>query len=128
MREEKKSPLVSFCSKDDEKSSLEEAAELFSVDPEKRESSSRKAMRQKFLSVGYGNFVLPERLVAVVNPASSPMRRLREEARAESRLIDATQGRKTRAILIMDSNHVILSAIQAETLTQRLLQQEKEGK
>ena len=52
-------------------------------------------------------------------PASAPMRRLREDARQENRLIDATQGRKTRAIVVTDSNHVILSAIQAETIGQR---------
>lgn len=127
MQEEKKSPLVSFGSTKEERNTGE-AVDFFSTDSEKRENSFCRAARQKFLSIGYGNFVLPERLVAIVNPASSPMRRLREEARSESRLIDATQGRKTRAILIMDSNHIILSAIQAETLTQRLLQQEREGK
>ncbi len=83
--------------------------------------------RQRLLGVGHGNFVIPERVVAIVNPASSPMRRLREDARLGGRLVDATQGRKTRAIIITDSNHVILSAIQSETLTQRLLQ-EGDGK
>lgn len=83
--------------------------------------------RQRLLGVGHGNFVIPDRVVAIVNPASSPMRRLREDARLGGRLVDATQGRKTRAIIITDSNHVILSAIQSETLTQRLLQ-EGDGK
>ena len=83
--------------------------------------------RQRLLGVGHGNFVIPERVVAIVNPASSPMRRLREDARLGGRLVDATQGRQTRAIIITDSNHVILSAIQSETLTQRLLQ-EGDGK
>lgn len=75
---------------------------------------------QKLMSVGYGNFVLAGRVVSIVNPASAPMRRLREDARQAGRLVDATQGRKTRSIIIMDSNHVVLSAVLAETLVQRL--------
>ena len=75
---------------------------------------------RKLLSVGLGNFVLTNRVIGIINPASSPMRRLREDAKQAGRLIDATQGRKTRSIVIMDSNHVILSSILAETLTQRL--------
>ncbi len=78
-------------------------------------------MQGKLLvNVGFGNYVLAERVVAVVNPASSPMRRLREDAKAEGRLVDASQGRKTRSILVTDSNHVILSAISAETIGLRL--------
>lgn len=80
------------------------------------------AMR-KLLSVGLGNFVMPSRVIGIVNPASSPMRRLREDAKNAGRLIDATQGRKTRSIIITDSNHVILSSILAETLIQRLEQE-----
>ena len=75
---------------------------------------------QKLISVGYGNFVIAGRVVSIVNPASSPMRRLREDARQAGRLVDATQGRKTRSIIITDSNHVVLSAVLAETLVQRL--------
>ena len=75
---------------------------------------------QKLISVGYGNFVIAGRVVSIVNPASSPMRRLREDARLAGRLVDATQGRKTRSIIITDSNHVVLSAVLAETLVQRL--------
>ena len=74
------------------------------------------------LNIGFGNFLVHDRVVGIVNPASSPMRRLREDARAEGRLIDATQGRKTRSIIITDSNHVVLSAIQAETVSQRFRQ------
>ena len=81
-------------------------------------------MRQGLLNIGFGNFVAAARVTAIVNPASSPMRRLREEARAEKRLVDATQGRKTRAIIITDSNHVILSGIQAETLGARFATEE----
>lgn len=78
---------------------------------------------RKLLSVGLGNFVLTNRVIGIINPASSPMRRLREDAKQAGRLIDATQGRKTRSIVIMDSNHVILSSILAETLTQRMEQE-----
>ena len=74
----------------------------------------------KLLSVGLGNFVVPGRIVGIVNPASSPMRRLREDARQAGKLVDATQGRKTRSLVVTDSNHVILSAVQAETMRQRL--------
>ncbi len=80
---------------------------------------------QKLVNIGFGNYVLAERVVSVVGPASSPMKRLREDARAEGRLIDATQGRKTRSILVTDSNHVILSSIQPETISQRFAQGEE---
>lgn len=75
--------------------------------------------KTNLLNIGYGNFVVSSRIITIVNPTSSPMRRLREEAKTDKRLIDATQGRKTRSIVITDSNHVILSAIQAETIGQR---------
>ncbi len=75
--------------------------------------------QHNLLNIGFGNSVVSSRVVAIVNPTSSPMRRLREDARQEGRLIDATQGRKTRSIIITDSNHCILSAIQAETIGQR---------
>ena len=68
--------------------------------------------------------MLAGRVVGIVSPSSSPMKRLREDARAEGRLIDATQGRKTRSILVTDSNHVILSSIQPETISQRFTQEE----
>ena len=83
--------------------------------------------KQGLLNIGFGNFVVNSRVVAIVSPASSPMRRLREDARQENRLIDATQGRKTRSIIITDSNHVILSAIQAETIGQRFSQEEDDN-
>ncbi|RQD55720.1 MAG: DUF370 domain-containing protein [Desulfonatronovibrio sp. MSAO_Bac4] len=74
----------------------------------------------KLLNIGFGNSVVSARVIAIVNPGSSPMRRMREDARNENKLIDATQGRKTRSLIITDSNHVILSAIQPETMSQRL--------
>ncbi len=75
--------------------------------------------RCKLLNIGFGNTVVAERVVAIVNPSSAPMKRLREEAKSNNRLIDATQGRRTRSIVVTDSNHIILSAIQAETISQR---------
>ncbi len=80
--------------------------------------------RYKLLNIGYGNSVIISRVVTIVNPGSSPMRRLREDARERNMLIDATQGRKTRSILVMDSGHVILSAVQPETMAQRIKQLE----
>lgn len=74
----------------------------------------------KMLNIGFNNGVVASRIIAIVNPTSSPMKRLREEARQKGTLIDATQGRKTRSIIITDSSHVILSAIQAETISNRL--------
>ncbi|MFP4476834.1 MAG: DUF370 domain-containing protein [Desulfatibacillaceae bacterium] len=71
------------------------------------------------LNIGFGNTVVAARVVAIVNPNSAPMKRLRDEARQQNRLVDATCGRKTRSIIVMDSNHVVLSAIQAETISAR---------
>ena len=75
--------------------------------------------QQNLLNVGFGSTVVADRVVAIVSPNSSPMKRLKDEAKTEKRLVDATHGRKTRAIIIMNSNHVVLSAIQAETISQR---------
>jgi regulator of extracellular matrix RemA (YlzA/DUF370 family) len=75
--------------------------------------------QQNLLNVGFGSTVVADRVVAIVSPNSAPMKRLKDEAKTEKRLVDATHGRKTRAIIIMDDNHVILSAIQAETISQR---------
>lgn len=76
-------------------------------------------MKKKLLNIGFGNTVAAERVVAIISPNSSPMKRMKDEARKERHLVDATQGRRTRAILIMDSNHIVLSAIQFETIAQR---------
>jgi len=78
-------------------------------------------MEKTLLNIGFGNTVAAERVVAIVAPNSAPMKRLKDEARDERRLIDATHGRRTRSIIIMDSNHVVLSAIQAETISQRYI-------
>ncbi|OQX27621.1 MAG: hypothetical protein BWK80_04285 [Desulfobacteraceae bacterium IS3] len=76
-------------------------------------------MEQTLLNIGFGSTVVAERVIAIVSPNSAPMKRLKDEAKEEKRLVDATHGRKTRSIIVMDSNHVILSAIQAETISQR---------
>jgi hypothetical protein len=77
-------------------------------------------MEARLINIGFGNTVVSHRMVAVVMPGSAPMKRLREKATQTDRLIDATQGRKTRSIIITDSNHVILSAVHAETLSLRI--------
>jgi regulator of extracellular matrix RemA (YlzA/DUF370 family) len=79
-------------------------------------------MDQALLNIGFGSTVVSDRVVAIVAPNSAPMKRLKDEAREEHRLIDATHGRRTRSIIVLDSNHVVLSAIQAETISQRLAQ------
>jgi len=76
-------------------------------------------MEQNLLNIGFGGTVVADRVVAIVPPSSSPMKRLKDEAKEEKRLIDATHGRRTRSIIVLDSNHVVLSAIQAETISQR---------
>ena len=79
----------------------------------------RRIMEQSLLNIGFGNAVAADRVVAIVSPNSAPMKRLKDEAKQEKRLVDATHGRRTRSIIVMDSNHIILSAIQAETVSQR---------
>ena len=74
----------------------------------------------KFISIGFGNMVNAGRVVTIVSPESAPMTRLVQDARDEGRIIDATCGRRTRSVIITDSDHVILSAIQAETISNRL--------
>ena len=88
------------------------------VAPER--DAPRAAPALRLLNVGYGNFLLVARVVAIVSPQSSPMKRLREEAGARGKLVDATQGRRTRSILVTDSDHVVLSALNPETIAARL--------
>lgn len=75
----------------------------------------------ELLNLGYGNLVVRSRVVAIVSPQSAPMRRLREEASGRGKLIDATQGRRTRSIIVTDSDHVILSAVNPDTIAARLV-------
>jgi regulator of extracellular matrix RemA (YlzA/DUF370 family) len=77
-------------------------------------------LKGHLISIGFGNVVASEKIVAIITPGSSPVRRLKDEARRKGKLVDATQGRRTRSLLVMDSDHVVLSAIGAETVTQRL--------
>ena len=74
----------------------------------------------KLLNIGFGNMVSAERLIAVVSPDSAPVKRTVQEARDRGMIIDGTYGRRTRAVLIMDSDHVVLSAIAADKLIARL--------
>ena len=75
----------------------------------------------KFINIGFGNMVAAERIVALVSPDSSPIKRLISDAKDDGRVIDVTCGRRTRSVIVTDSEHVILSAIQAETISNRLL-------
>ena len=74
----------------------------------------------KLLNIGFGNVVSANRVVAIVSPESAPIKRIIQEARENNILIDATYGRKTRAVIIADSGHIILSAVQPETVAGRL--------
>ncbi|MBP9518705.1 MAG: DUF370 domain-containing protein [Fervidobacterium sp.] len=74
------------------------------------------------INIGFGNVIAGDRVIAIVNPESAPLKRLKEDAKGVGKLIDATYGRKTRSILITDSNHIILSAIQPETIAQRFIE------
>lgn len=78
-------------------------------------------MKTTLINIGFGNAVVAERVIAVITPSSASGKRLREEAKESNTLIDATHGRKTRAIIVMDSNHIILSAMQPETISNRLM-------
>ena len=80
---------------------------------------SGEKMEQLLLNIGFGSSVVADRVVAIVSPNSAPMKRLKDEAKDDKRLIDATHGRRTRSIIVLQSNHVVLSAIQAETISQR---------
>jgi regulator of extracellular matrix RemA (YlzA/DUF370 family) len=80
----------------------------------------------KFINIGFGNMVAAERVVAVVSPDSAPIKRLIQDAKDQGRTIDVSCGRRTRAVIITDSEHVILSAIQAETIANRLDSEDSE--
>ena len=74
----------------------------------------------KFINIGFGNMVASDRIITIVSPDSAPIKRLVQDAKDEGRVIDVSCGRRTRAVVITDSEHVILSAIQAETIANRL--------
>ena len=75
----------------------------------------------KLINIGFGNMVSANRLVAIVSPESAPIKRIIQDARDQGTLVDATYGRRTRAVIITDSDHVILSAVQPETVANRLI-------
>jgi len=76
-------------------------------------------MLNNLVNIGFGNYMNSNRIITILSPDSAPVKRLKEEARVEKKLVDATYGRRTRAIIITDSNHVILSSIQPETISHR---------
>ena len=76
------------------------------------------------LNIGYGNLIMANRAIAIISPQSAPVKRLREEAGERGKLLDATQGRRTRSVLVTDSDHVVLSAINPDTISSRLAEVE----
>lgn len=78
-------------------------------------------MEIKLINIGFGNIVSAHRIIAIVSPDSAPIKRIVTDARESDKLIDATYGRRTRAVIIMDSGHIVLSAIQPETVANRVL-------
>ena len=81
----------------------------------------------QLVNIGFGNMVSAERLVAIVSPESAPIKRMVQEARDRGVLVDATYGRRTRAVLIMDNDHLVLSALQPETVANRISGQDTSG-
>ena len=75
------------------------------------------------INIGFGNIVLSEKVVAIISPESAPIKRVIREAEEKGKLINATYGRRTRAVLVTDSDHIILSALQPETISNRLVQE-----
>lgn len=82
-------------------------------------------MEIQLLNIGFGNIVSANRIVAIVSPESAPIKRIITEAREGGKLIDATYGRRTRAVIITDSSHIVLSAIQPETVAHRFVVQKE---
>lgn len=78
----------------------------------------------KLLNIGFGNMVCADRIIAIISPESAPIKRIIQDARDKGSLIDATYGRRTRAVIVTDSDHVILSAVQPETVANRLAEGE----
>lgn len=81
----------------------------------------------KLINIGYGNMVSANRIITIVSPESAPIKRIIQEARDDGLLIDATYGRRTRAVIIMDSGHIVLSSIQPETVANRFVDDEEEN-
>ena len=82
----------------------------------------------RLINIGFGNMIAADRIIAIVSPDSAPVKRMIQEARDRKRVIDATQGRRTRAVIQTDSDHVVLSAIQPETIAGRLTDKDPSSK
>jgi regulator of extracellular matrix RemA (YlzA/DUF370 family) len=87
----------------------------------------RAIMEIELINIGFGNIVAANRVISIVSPESAPIKRVIQDARDRGMLIDATYGRRTRAVIITDSDHVVLSAVQPETVAQRLDTEEDNG-
>ncbi len=77
----------------------------------------------KLINIGFGNMVLSDRIVCVISPESAPIKRVMREAEEKGKLVNATYGRRTRAVVVTDSDHIILSALQPETISNRIIQE-----
>ena len=77
----------------------------------------------KLINIGFGNIVAANRIISIISPESAPIKRIIQEARDKGMLVDATYGRRTRAVVVVDSGHIILSAVQPETVANRLVAQ-----
>lgn len=80
-------------------------------------------MKTTFINIGFGNIISSSRIIAILNPGSRALKRLKDEAKERGKLVDATEGKKVRSIIITDSDHVVLSAIQSETLLNRIIEE-----
>lgn len=81
----------------------------------------------KLINIGFGNVVVSSRVVAVISPESAPVKRVIREAEEKGKLVNATYGRRTRAVIVTDSDHIVLSALQPETISSRVLQEEDDN-
>ena len=84
-------------------------------------------MDLKLVNIGFGNIVAANRIISIISPESAPIKRIIQEARDKGMLVDATYGRRTRAVVVVDSGHIILSAVQPETVANRLVAQTAES-
>lgn len=79
-----------------------------------------KDYQKSFINIGFDNVIAKGRIIAIVSPQAAPIKRIKEESRRRNKLIDATSGRRTRSVIVTDSDHIVLSAIQPDTITQRM--------
>ncbi|MCR4719964.1 MAG: DUF370 domain-containing protein [Firmicutes bacterium] len=78
----------------------------------------------KFVNIGFGNIVIASRIVSVISPESAPVKRIIKDAETRGKLVNATFGRRTRAVIVTDSDHIVLSALQPETISARIIQED----